>query len=265
MIDRLTAAWGRLGKRQRAALAVGVVALAVVLFVVRSRRARTMATVPAGAADDADTAVIPTQPAGGTRTVGGGGGGGGGGGVDLGGAPPGTPPGTPGTTTGTVAPVTTTTTTVTSIPGNVMVARLPTAGTRPGQALPSVGTAVTDSPFVTADPYGGAGYFGTGNLGFAPEEIARGGNVIVAVGEELPAERAGGIPIPAVADANRAVGGGATVVNAALPDLTAWRGKTASAQSIAILRGATPEQLASPDWRSTFNALVQAEGGTLRV
>lgn len=261
MTDRLAAAWRRLSRRQQTLLAGAVVALAVVLFVVRARRPKTGPVMPAGPVDDTDTAVIPSQPAGGTRTVGGGGGGGGG--VDIGGA---TSTGsTISTSSGTSTGSTITTSPgVTVVPATMMVARLPTAGTRPGQSvasLPGPGTAVTESVDGTIDPYGGGGYFATGSLGFAPSEIARGGNVIVQVGTPGVTEQAG-IPIPAVIAANQP---GATVVNAALPDLSAWRGQTATAQSIAILRAATPEQLASSEWRSTFNSIVQAEGGTLRV
>lgn len=263
MTDRLAAAWRRLSRRQQTLLAGAVVALAVVLFVVRARRSKAAPVMPAGPADDTDTAVIPSQPAGGTRTVGGGGGGGGG--VDIGGA---TSTGsTSSTSSGTSTGSTITTSpgvTVTAVPATMMVARLPTAGTRPGQSvasLPAPGTAVTESVDGTIDPYGGPGYYGTGSLGFSPSEIARGGNVIVQVGTPAVTEQAG-IPIPATIAANQP---GAPVVNAALPDLSAWRGQTATAQSIAILRAATPEQLASSEWRSTFNAIVQAEGGTLRV
>lgn len=259
---KLAETWRSLPKRQQQLIVAAVIGLGVILFVVRSRRRASVPQlddqVPA---PDPLTAVIPTQNRGSGGT---GGGGTGGGTVDLGGAPSGT-----GGSTGTVGTVGTVGAMVPTTRQPAVVAPAPLPGTRPGQQVIgqiTPGTAVVDSPYPVNDPYGGGGYFGTGNLGFGQTEIDRGGNVIVQIGgTPVTDERPGGIPLAAVTAANQAATGSAPVVNAALPNLASYQGQTATAQSIAILRAATPEQLASADWRTTFNSIVAAEGGTLRI
>lgn len=275
------AAFRRLPKPSQIGLLAGTAALAVVLWVVRSRKAKAAATAPVDTTPDPDTASIPggrsgsygsggAAGGGGTGGAGTGDGGGGGGGGNSGG----------GALSSTSAPIAATPETT----GYFSASRR-TALAAPDQVvLPSgsfsaravEGGEVLDADWFngTNDPYapngtvtrkGNGGYFKTGTAGYSPGVIAAGGAVLVKIGNEVDYTAPDGTTRYIAQDANRlSLGGGGGSVNAALK-LADYTGQTAPAFLLKIAGAATPEQLASPDFVASFNKQNAELGGTLRL
>lgn len=132
--------------------------------------------------------------------------------------------------------------------------------------VPGIGTRITEAP--PGSIYGAAGYFGNGNgAGYSDSAIEEGANVMLALGApqanaRIPINDRAGNPQTVLRDAINPNPG---VVNAGNGESLAQPGTTASAQLINMLQNATPVQLASQEWRDTWNSLNQDDGGTARI